>query len=430
MNRAPAETIVQFLSYSVDDYDQHLSAIKRFNTRQWERVLQWLDDAGLAFYFLQQLKDIDVLDRIPDPVLSRLQENFASNQLRVEDMSRRFAVINTTFHDAGIRYAVVKGFSLVPEFCPWAPLRHQSDFDYLVDGKSLPEACRVLVEAGYIQKDSPSKVEKMFVIPGGEPSRSAVQYSSRAPHAVELHTNMWDGNMHQLPQVPNLFFLDRAISKHWNGLTFPALCDVDAFLLQILHACHHLFTLWIRMSSLLEIGYFLNRRAHESEFWSQVQQCVGDSSILQEFTVIVTELVSRVFRAPVPSTISAWEEKLRPASRVWIEHYARRCAFSELPAHQFSLFPTAKFVIFLHQQFREEEQVGTTVVRKRLLPSSRLSGVAWSLMKDPSLALKSSWWRHHMLIRRSIFHLLAGFRYVLEVPRWRRLNRNRVSIVS
>lgn len=428
MNQVPAESIVQFLSFSVDGYYPHLSTIRRFSPRQWERVLQWLDDAGLAFYFLQKLRDVNALDAIPAPVLNRLQQSFAANQLRVDYMSRRVDAINEKFNAAGIRYAIVKGFSLVPEFCPCAPLRHQGDFDYLLDDESLPIACRTLLESGYTSKHSPSSVEKVFVTPGGKPSRSAEQYSPRAPHAVELHTDMWDANMHQLPQLPDLFFLDRAISKHWNGLTFPGLCDEDEFLLQILHACRHLFTLWIRMSSLFEIGFFLNRRAHDAEFWRRIERAAGDSAIMREFVVIITELVSRIFAAPVPPIVQAWGTTIRPASRVWIEHYARRCAFSELPAYQFSLFPTVKFVLFLQQQFRREAAVGQSVVRKKLLPHSRLSRMASSLKKDPSLALKPTWWGDQMLIRRSIFHFLAGFRYLLEVPRWRRLNRNKVPI--
>jgi len=430
VHKTPAETIVQFLGFSVEHRDQGLAGIRQFRRRQWERVPQWLDDAGLGFYFLQKLKDVNAVDTIPDSVSGYLLQNFATNQLRVEDLSRRFDVINKKFNDTGIRYAVIKGFSLIPEFCPYSPLRHQGDLDYLVDDESFPAACRVLAEAGYLAKDSFSRIEKIFVIPGGKPSRGAAQYSPRAPHAVELHTNMWDGDMHRLPQIPNLSFLDRAVHKHWNGLTFPALCDEDAFVVQILHTCHHLFTLWLRMSSLLEIGYFLNRRTDDREFWNRTAQAIAAIPTLREFVVIVTELVSRLFAAPLPALVQAWAVKIRPASRVWIEHYARRCAFSDLPFYQFRLFPTVKFALFLHQQFREDASVGKSVVRKRLLPSARISRMASSLKKHPSLALKPSWWGHHMFVRRSMFHILAGIRYLVEVPRWRWRNRKSVPIAS
>lgn len=427
MNRSPIEIIVEFLSFSVDHRDKNLGAIERFSRRQWKHLLQWLDDAGLALYFLQQLKDINATDVIPQAALSRLQQNFEANRLRVDQMSRRFDAVNRKFNNAGIRYALVKGFSLIPEFCPSAALRHQGDFDYLIDQQSLAKGCRLLVDAGYVSKTSPSRVEQIFVIPGKIPSRSPEQYSQHAPHAVELHTHMWDADL-SLPQIPSLCFLDRAIHKHWNGLTFPALCVEDAFLLQILHACQHLSTFWIRMSSLYEIGYFLDLRAHDAALWEQIEQRVGDSLILREFVVIVTELVSKLFASPVPPLIQIWAARIRPSSRIWIDYYARRCAFSEIPVYHFSLLPTAKFILFLQRQFRDEESVGKQSAGNRPLPSSRLANMISSLKTNPSLALKQNFWRHHKPVRRSIFHLLSSFRYLLEVPRWRWLNRKRIPI--
>ena len=331
MNQTPAEAIVQFLSFSSHRWD-YFRPIEQFSPRQWERVLQWLDDAGLAFYFLQKLKDTHTSDAIPASALNRLQQNFRSNQLRVDHMSHRFQSINNSFNDAGVRYTVIKGFSLVPQFCASAALRHQGDFDYLVDETSLSSAIQVVVQAGYVPKDSDSSMEAVFVTPIGKPSRGAEQYSLGSPHAVELHTDLWEADLNRLPQIPKLPFLDRATAHHWNGLTFPALDDEDAFLLQVLHVCHHLFTFWIRMSSLFEIGYFLQGRAYDREFWDRIEQRVADSRILREFVVIVTELVSRLFASPVPPLIHAWAARIRPASRVWIEHYGRRCVFSELPA--------------------------------------------------------------------------------------------------
>ena len=425
MKQTPAETIVQFLSFSSNRCDA-FRAIEQFSPRRWERVVRWLDDAGLAFYFLQKLQDTHTSDAIPAAVLNRLQKNFASNQLRVDHMTRRFQSINRSFNDAGVRYAVIKGFSLVPQFCASAALRHQGDFDYLVGQTSLSPATQVLVQAGYVPKDSHSSMEAIFVTPAGKPSRSAEQYSPRSPHAVELHTDLWEADLNRLPPIPKLPFLHRAVAYDWNGLTFPALDGEDAFLVQVLHVCHHLFTFWIRMSCLFEIGYFLHGRAYDREFWNRIEQRVADSRILREFVVIVTELVSRLFVSPVPPLIHAWAAKIRPASRVWIEHYARRCVFSELPAYQFSLFPTAKFVLFLHQQFREQTPVYKSMIRKRLLPSSRLARTVSSIARKPSLAWNADWRKHQLLVRRSIFHLLAGVRYVWEVPRWRWLNRTKI----
>ncbi|MGB7642870.1 MAG: nucleotidyltransferase family protein [Terriglobales bacterium] len=424
MKRLPAEDIVAFLSFSSDSRDR-LTAVKDLSPREWTRVLQWLDGSGLAFYFLRNLEETNATDAVPSWVLSYLTRNFTDNRERVEAMSRRFAFLNRRFSEAGVQYAVIKGFSLVPEFCPDATLRHQGDLDYLVEGEFPADARCVLGEAGYIAKESRSSTEEIYVAPGGEPSLSARQYSPRAPHAVELHLDIWDSGMHGVPSISNLFSARRAEMQHWNGLTFPALAVEDAFLLQVVHAWHHLFTLWMRMSCLFEIAYFLNRRAGDTELWSRIEECAGDNVVLQEFVVIVSELAARLFASPLPSLVERWGDRIRPAVRTWIEHYARYWAFCELPVYQFRLFPRSKLALFLRQQYRGGSSAPVSSEQNHAPPASRLARIASSIRKEPSLALNSGWWKRQLLVRRGVFHALAGVRYLCEIPRWLWLNQAR-----
>jgi hypothetical protein len=423
LKRTPAETIVDFLSFSSDHPDR-VSALEKLSERAWPRVLQWLDDSGLAFYFLQKLNDANATGALPGWALSRLKGNFAANQRRVDEMSRRFDCLNQKFNEAGIRYAVVKGLSLVPAFCPDPRLRYQGDFDYLVESESFAAAQQVLLEAGYISKRSPSSMESIFVMPGTEPSRRD-QYS-QAPHAVELHLDIWDSRLHSLPAIPKLLAVDRAKIQRWNGITFPSLTGEDAFLLQVLHACHHTFTHWIRMSCLFEIGYFLNRRASDAELWSGIEQRVGDSLVLREFVVVVSELAARLFSAPIPSVVTAWGARIRPGPRVWIEKYSRDWAFCDLPVYQFSMFPRAKLALFLHQQYRDDAQGRKSVMKIQVPSSSRVARIVSSLRSNPWLVMSPDWWRRQLLIRRSLFHALAWLRYLCEIPRWLWLNRARM----
>ena len=415
MKRAPAEDIVNFLSFSGPARDA-TAAIARFTPRDWSRVQRWMQDAGLVFFFLKRLMDTNMTQLVPAPVLSRLQCNFASNKMRTADLSRRFDSINRSFDHAGVRYAVLKGFSLVPEFCPSAALRHQADLDYLIDLNALPVAQRALIHAGYAPQQSVSAKEFIFVSPGAKASRDDSQYSAQAGHAVELHTDVWDNEMHRVPRIPQLLGADQATRRHWNDCAFPALSDADAFLLQVLHACHHLFTQWIRMSSLFEIGYFLNRRVSDTALWSVVQERVQDNPIIREFIVIVAELVARLFAPQIPPLIQDWAEKVRPATRVWLETYARSWAFCELPVHEFSLFPRSKFVLFLQQQFSERSS------GDRGKPDHSSHGEL-SLGTKSLWLPRTDWWKRKRLLRRGIYYALAQTRYVCEIPRWRRLTR-------
>jgi hypothetical protein len=429
VKRALADSIVEFLSFSGPG--ESIPALKRVSHRDWEGAQLWLDDTGLAFYLLQRLRDTNSADVIPSALLSRLETNFSANQGRVEDMSRRFEALNRRFDRAGVGYAVLKGVSLVPQFCPYAPLRHQGDFDYLVDARCLSRAQRVLVEAGYTPKDSPSSQEFTYVVPAAEvPSRSGRQYSADAPHAVELHLDVWDGDLNRLPALPNLFTVERAEPHEWNGLSFPALTDEDAFLLQVVHACQHLFAQWIRMSGFFEIGYFLKRRAHDTALWSRIEQRVGESQMLREFVVLVCELAAKLFASPIPPLVQVWGTKIRSRPRVWIENYARPYAFCDLPAYQFALFPGSKLVLFLQNQYEADTTAKKVVDLKGALPLSRLSRIASSVKRNPSLVVNAAYWKRQLVVRRTIFHALAGLRYLCEIPRWLWLTRARVRSAS
>jgi len=424
MRRTPKQEIVDFFSFSSAPRDD-LAGLRTFRQRDWKHALGWLDDAGLAFYFLQKIRDMNVTDSIPPWVVSRLEHNFTANRQRVGDMAQRFDSLNKQFNGAGVRYAVLKGLSLIPQFCPDACLRHQGDFDYLVDDKSLATAQRVVVEAGYIPKPSISKQGSIFLMPGtGNASRSAAQYSARSPHAVELHLDIWDGDLNR-PRLPSLFSVNRTRTHQWDGLTFPVLTDEDAFLLQVLHACHHLFSYWIRISCLLEIGFFLKRRASDTALWDGVAQRVGDNFVLRELVVVISELVAQVFAAPLPHLVRTWGNGVRPVTRVWIENYAQDCALCELPAYEFRLLPKTKLILFLLQQYRDDMPAGKVLVRNRLIPSSRLGRIVSSVRNNPSLVLNRQWWKRQLLLRRVIFHALSGLRYLCEIPRWLWLNRDR-----
>jgi hypothetical protein len=421
VRRDPAKDIVAFLSFS-GDHREPCKAIENFTRCDWEHAQRWLDDTGLAFYFLRKIKNNNSADILPPFVLQRLERNLASNAARIENMSYCFNEINQHFDKSAVRYEVVKGFSLIPEFCPNASLRHQADFDYLIDQQSLPSAQQVLLGVGYTPRESLSAKEFKFVHPGKEAARGDEQYSPLAAHAVELHTDIWDSQLHGLADLSKLFTVQQATLRQWNGFVFPSQTDEDAFLLQILHACRHLFAQWIRMSSLFEIGYFLNRRVSDTALWERVERRLQDRAVLRELVVIITELVARLFDAPVPPLIKIWGSRIRPAPRIWIDNYARTWAFGGLPAYQFSLFPRSKLVLFLQQQYKDPS-AGAESSHRSWTASPRASRLASAIRSKPTLLFNAGLWREQLLLRRTIFFALAKARYICEIPRWWWLNR-------
>jgi hypothetical protein len=427
VRRTIAQAVIDFLSFS-GKTSAHVGELTGFHDHEWKQGVSWLHDAGLALYLLQKLKQGNVTDILPTAILSRLEENLAANRRRVAYMARQFEFLNQKLYAAGVRYAAVKGFSLVPQFCPDASLRHQSDFDYLVDRQSLPVAQSVLEEAGYFLSRHKTN-EFVFLMPSTAiPPPDDEQYEAHAPYAVELRVAFWDSDFHDVFLAEPKFSVDKIRTQRWQGSAFPALPEEDAFLLQVIHAFNHILTGWVRMSWLYEIGYFLNQRSTDELLWHRVEQRIGDNVLLREIVVVVTELSAHFFRAPLPSTSIIWAQELDPAVRIWIQNYARTWAFAKNRVDQVGLFSAAKVVLFLHQQYLPDAGARRHLTRIRLLPWEQLFRRAGSITSKSSA--NSGGHRRqlkHALIR-FLFHVTAGLRYFWEVPRWRRLNKASASI--
>ncbi len=422
MRRRLADAIVNFLSFSGQTSDP-LDQLREFHRREWEHAVPWLHDSGLALYLLQKLKDGNATDVLPNSILCCLEENLAANRRRVAYMARQFDFLNQKFDDAGVRYAVVKGFSLVRQFCPDLSLRHQSDFDYLVDNQSLPAARSVLESAGYVLKRYTTN-EFVFSMPSAEvPPPAEEQYEAHAPHAVELHLGFWDSESHGVSLTEPEFSVENTRIQRWQELAFHTLPEDDAFLLQVIHAFNHILNGWLRLSGLYEIGYFLNQRPTDTLLWERIERRIGVDPRLREMAVIITELSAHFFGAPLPSTSRIWGCEFRTAVHIWIQNYARLWVFARNRADQFSLFSAAKVVLFLHQQYFSDARARRHLIRIRLLPVEPFFRKARSITTRSSTNSRARERQLKLVLIRLLFHLTGGLRYVWEIPRWHWLNR-------
>jgi len=415
------DVIVEILGF-LPEAGEASSKLGKFAPGEWDLILPWLDDAGLSLYFLGKLKESGAEDRIPKSALAYLEANLGANRCRVAYMERQFVSLNQKLNAAGVKYAAVKGLALVPEFCADASLRHQSDFDYLVEEGSFPAAEHVVESGGYTlrQRKGP---EASFVMPAmGEAVGGPGQYEAHAPHAVELHRAIWDGEFVKM-FLPEPRFLERVAVREFQGTQFYTLRDEDTYLLQAIHVLGHILTEWVRMSWLYEAAYFLSRRSGDSLLWDRFDVAAGADLRLREAAVIMTELAANLFQAPIPARIRTWGAELRPPVRVWIENYARRWLLGRNQLSDPGRFPTCALPIFLHQQYAADAKARRRVVFRHLLPTWRLSQIAHRVKSKPSSAVKMDFRRRQRIFRRAVFRLAAGAYYLWEVPRWRWLNR-------
>jgi Uncharacterised nucleotidyltransferase len=287
-----------------------------------------------------------------------------------------------------------------------------------VDRESLPAAKRALEEAGYRQGQH-TDIEFKFGKPSSRiPTLSDDPYSRDTEPLIELHLAFWKGRAPLAePQL-----LRQTVDHNWRGLRFPVLREDNAFVLQILHIFQHILECWVKLCWLIEIGHFLRARFYNAEFWNQLDAGMREIPCLAEYAAVVVGLSQKVFAAPVPLQATKWTFLLRPSARLWIENYGWMWAIQEHPYDGMSFLSPAKLAFFLHREFLSEPRVRRELW-ERLFPWKRPERIAIPADRAHASIVTANMQQLKFVTKRLIFHLGTNSRYLLEVPRWREVNR-------
>ena len=163
----------------------------RLEPRDLKRLLLHLDQTGLAGYLLHHLIEHNLYSLLTPQLQDELDGRLQENRARSDDMFQEFARVITAFERAQVNYAVMKGFSLIPDYTPAICLRHHNDLDIQIDAASMQAADRALQNLGYgLESQHPSgetKFERQLwaAVSGvGRYLRSPERQSNRAPSAV------------------------------------------------------------------------------------------------------------------------------------------------------------------------------------------------------------------------------------------------------
>ena len=394
-----------------------------FSPREWERAFAWLDLSGLALYFLRRMKSANRLGVLPAHAIEELEKRNAANQLRTEVILQEFRSFTDAFEQERVKYAVLKGVALLPDYCPAMAFRTQYDHDVLVAPDSLNAAQRALERAGFRPKLE-GNGEAPLVYRKPEPEirfsqKSEALYSPRLERSIELHRTLWEEDEERIHiRLPD-DFLERSQLRRWEGISFMALCDEDCLLFQILHAFKHILRNWCRLSIFLEVAWFMNRRSSDSTFWRRFAGRIKRVRWAREATLVVFKLAEQLFGGVIPAEVRDLRSPLTPALQLWIERYGRQSALSNFHGDKSSLF--------LHREFVDDASEWAMIRRRRLFPLHRPHRPPAVVFQKGFSALGRIWMEKAHALRRLRFHGLAGLRYVVEYPRWIVLRRLRAS---
>jgi hypothetical protein len=415
MNRALIQCVVESLRVS-GRFEEPVARLRHFSERDWQRVLPWLDESGLALYFLKRLSDTNSLAALPAKTRTQLPRNLATNRRRLAVMKEEFDSLNSGFTAAGVDYVVLKGFALIPEFCPDAALRSQYDYDFLVHRESASAARRVLEARGYSLKiknrDFAKEDELHFTAQAlAIPSPNQNFYSSDIPRAVELHLGLWEPMRDMIRLETPKDALRRKRWASWEGLRFPVLAEDDFLVFQALHAFQHILNYWCRPSCFLEVAHFLAKRESDTDFWERFRLRMEGQRYLPQIAGFVFSMAQNLFHAPFSPEVAAWTTRALPtALSFWIRRHGREWALAR--------FPGSKLSLFVHRAFIDDPETWKAIERDRLFPFHQAASVAEPCDDRSASRWRAKWDQSHYVLSRLRLHLGGLLNYLWKLWVW------------
>jgi hypothetical protein len=376
------------------------------SSKEWEKLLRWLDISGLALYFLNRLVELDLCDLLPPAVFTRLHLNLIDNAKRTQSLISESIAIQQEFQKADLSYANLKGLSLCPSSVPKPELRSQFDLDFLVGERSVPEARKILERRGY----------RLYAVSGRSwefklnerPGISLKDiYKDFRSYAVELHVES------SFPS--SLSPLERLEWRELHGMSMPVPSPVDLLLGQGLHAYKHICGESSRTAHLLEFRRHVLARRDDHEFWKELQWAAGENPRASIGLGVVTLLITRVMSDFAPEPFARWTlAGLSRPVRLWVEMYGHRIVLGSYPGN--------KLYLLLQRELEFAGMRGKRSLRQALLPS-RLPPPVIRALPNEALPVRIRRYLMHLqlILERLRFHIVEGLRFTLESRRWRRM---------
>lgn len=387
------------------DPADHVRRLRCFSGANWRGNFHWLDASGLALYFLQRLRALGAIKAIPEAIVSQLEQRHANNQQRTAAVFNECARINSAFRNAGLRYVNLKGFTLVPEYCPDMSLRYQTDCDFLLDARDAAECAGILIALGYAAVARNEDVMEFKTDAGHVPSIDQL-YTDRPQRSVEVHLTQMDSfEFH-----PTL--LDRATTVVGKGYSYPCLSKEDMFLSQASHLFRHFRGEWTRASWLLEFRTFVARHADDQVLWDAVCQRAGQDANAALAVGVALTMSERIFADAPPDALKSWCCAQLPADvALWIERYGQQVLLTD--------FPGSKLYLILERAINRG--LTSSQLRRRLFPRRAPPPFMAKPARNFIARLSTIQARSFYFFFRLRFHITAGVHYLIESWRWKRL---------
>ncbi|MGA3190002.1 MAG: nucleotidyltransferase family protein, partial [Bryobacteraceae bacterium] len=366
------------LQFSSPDFEP----LRQLTGQEWKRALQFCDRAQLTLPLALRCRE-----HLPDDVRERTDRNLAGNAERWQRIRAAYREVAQPFEQAGIEFAVLKGFSHCPDFVSDPRLRPQYDIDLLLPREQLARAREIVSSLGYepLKKSNGREDHLPAMIRKTGWQWRGDLFDPEIPVSLELHFRLWDRHTEQFGPADLDSFWERRERRNLEGLSFMALRPVDAVAYASLHLLRHLLRGDGKPFHVYELASFLNDSAGDDLFWSKWMEWHDPS--LRRIQAICFDLARRWFHCSL-SPAASEEIGLLPCE---VTRWLETSAFSPL----IGLVRPNKDELWLHWNLIDSRRDRYSMLRRRLLPASLPGPVDAVYLPDREItwriALRRKW---------------------------------------
>src|SRR3984893_2837999 len=390
-----------------------IRSLPPLQSRHGARLIRWLDESGLALSLLNSVRSHATGGGVSAEWRDALEGRRERNDGRLQDMLGEFQRLNDAFRAQGILAVTLKGFSLVPDFCADASLRHQTDFDFLVGAGDIDAAAEVLRSCGYSTPQLSHSGESFFTTPLHHvPSRTDDLYAIQRHRQVDLHVSLTESSPWLQVDFPGTD-AEAVIPMSISGISFNCLPLETRFLVQVLHAFLHSFRSWLRLSWLMEIGRCMDQYLNDDRLWARLRNRAGDGLMAKRIFAFILSLTNRLFEIRIPPAIADWAtEGMTPSLRAWLDDFSEGWALTDWPGSLSNLFLAPDFIA--------DPGLRYEYFRSRLIPKRERLTIETRSGTDLERPFLSQLQRWKYVAHRAGVHLGDLVRLPLEQLRWQR----------
>ncbi|HEY4378855.1 MAG TPA: nucleotidyltransferase family protein [Acidobacteriaceae bacterium] len=292
--------------------------LRSHDLNTWNDTYRWLDTSGLELYFLARLKALALENLLPQPILDRMERNFADNKIRTAGIIQEFVRVNEALQREHLTYCNVKGIALAPVSCPELTLRRQLNLDFILSASEIERCRQVLFQLGYSATSSSRHFCEFHPNPDLIHPRTNI-YQRTIPNSIAIY--LVSGEAQGIERAPYSMLMRRQLQT-LDGYTFPAPNEPDHFIAQAIRILGQVGIEWSRLAFLWEFKVCLQFRQNDPSFWQRVHEGAQEHPLRPLAIATAARLAAEIFGGDIPLPLrESAASQLDPRVRSWSERH-------------------------------------------------------------------------------------------------------------